>query len=81
MQEEVHSANNVRRQQLVELGLLREEERQKSSRDHEMVVAKLEADMDKQRMELHNKHAAEMEEHAQKVKRDFQIQFSVIRLS
>jgi len=67
LQEEIQTSNSLRRQQLVELGLLREEERQKAARDHEMVVAKLEGDMDKQRMELHKQHAAELEQHTLKV--------------
>ena len=67
LQEEVQNSNSLRRQQLVELGLLREEERQKASRDHEIVVAKLQVDLDKQRMELHKQHAAELEQHTLKV--------------
>ena len=67
LQEEIQSSNSLRRQQLVELGLLREEERQKAARDYEMAVAKLEADMDKQRMELHKQHASELEQHTIKV--------------
>lgn len=38
LREEVASSNNLRKQQLVELGLLREEEKQKSERDHECQV-------------------------------------------
>jgi len=61
------AANALRRQQLVELGLLREEERQKASRDHDASVAKLETEIDRQRMEMHQQHAAELERQAQKV--------------
>ena len=67
LREELVAANSLRRQQLVELGLLREEERQKASRDHDMTIAKLEAEIDRQRMELHQQHAAELERNSQKV--------------
>ena len=67
LREELVSANALRRQQLVELGLLREEERQKTSREHDIAVAKLEAEIDRQRMELHQQHASEMEKHTLKV--------------
>ena len=67
LREELVAANTLRRNQLVELGLLREEERQKASRDHEIVKAKLEADMDKLRTELHKQHAKDLEDHTHKV--------------
>lgn len=38
LREEVVQANQLRKQQLVELGLLREEEKQKMQRDQEMEV-------------------------------------------
>jgi centrosomal protein CEP112 len=38
LREEVVQANQLRKQQLVELGLLREEEKQKMQRDHETEV-------------------------------------------
>lgn len=38
LREEVVQANQLRKQQLVELGLLREEEKQKMSREHEAEV-------------------------------------------
>ena len=67
LREELVSANSLRRQQLVELGLLREEERQKWSRDHDVAVSKLEAEIDRQRMDLHQQHAAELERNTAKV--------------
>nr|CAB3229848.1 centrosomal protein of 112 kDa-like [Phallusia mammillata] len=68
LREELVSANALRRQQLVELGLLREEERQKAARDNDMAVARLEAEIDRQRMEMHQQHAAELERQTQKAK-------------
>ena len=38
LREEVVQANQLRKQQLVELGLLREEEKQNMTRDHELEV-------------------------------------------
>ena len=38
LREEVVQANQLRKQQLVELGLLREEEKQKLQREHETMV-------------------------------------------
>ena len=38
LREELVQANQLRKQQLVELGLLREEEKQKMQRDHEAEV-------------------------------------------
>ena len=38
LREEVVHANQLRKQQLVELGLLREEEKQKLQREHETMV-------------------------------------------
>ena len=70
LREELVSTNALRRQQLVELGLLREEERQKASREHDIAIAKLEAEIDRQRMELHQQNAAEIERITQKVKRN-----------
>lgn len=39
LREELVQANQLRKQQLVELGLLREEEKQKMQRDHEAEVS------------------------------------------
>ena len=43
LREEVVQANQLRKQQLVELGLLREEEKQKMTREHETEVHLVEA--------------------------------------
>ncbi|XP_076808963.1 centrosomal protein of 112 kDa-like isoform X1 [Clavelina lepadiformis] len=72
LREELVSANALRRQQLVELGLLREEERQKAARDHDLSVQRLESEIDRQRMELHQQHASELEQQALKTKNRFE---------
>ena len=41
LREELVQANQLRKQQLVELGLLREEEKQKMQRDHEAEVGRV----------------------------------------
>ncbi|XP_057569715.1 centrosomal protein of 112 kDa isoform X18 [Hippopotamus amphibius kiboko] len=61
LREELMSVNAQRKQQLVELGLLREEEKQRAARDHEAAVSKLKAESEKMRTELRRTHAAETE--------------------
>ena len=67
LREELLSSNQLRRQQLVELGLLREEERQKSSRDHEIALAELQADMEGELAEVRRQHAVTLDERAMQV--------------
>lgn len=67
LREELVSSNALRRQQLVELGLLREEERQKAAREHDATVNRLESEIDRQRLEMHRQHATELDRQAQKV--------------
>uniref|UniRef100_A0A667HS45 Centrosomal protein 112 n=1 Tax=Lynx canadensis TaxID=61383 RepID=A0A667HS45_LYNCA len=59
LREELIHVNSQRKQQLVELGLLREEEKQKAARDHETAVYKLKAESEKMKLELKRAHAAE----------------------
>uniref|UniRef100_A0A8C5V193 Centrosomal protein 112 n=1 Tax=Microcebus murinus TaxID=30608 RepID=A0A8C5V193_MICMU len=61
LREELISVNSQRKQQLVELGLLREEEKQRAARDHETAVNKLKAESEKMKIELKKTHAAETE--------------------
>ncbi|XP_074116677.1 centrosomal protein of 112 kDa isoform X2 [Sminthopsis crassicaudata] len=61
LREELIQVNSQRKQQLVELGLLREEEKQRAARDHETIVNKLKADSEKMKLELKMTHAAETE--------------------
>ncbi|XP_075846404.1 centrosomal protein of 112 kDa isoform X6 [Microtus pennsylvanicus] len=61
LREELINVNSQRKQQLVELGLLREEEKQRAARDHETAVNKLKAESERVRMELRKTHAAETE--------------------
>ncbi|MEJ1284049.1 hypothetical protein NN561_015028 [Cricetulus griseus] len=58
---ELINVNSQRKQQLVELGLLREEEKQRAARDHETAVNKLKAESERVKMELKRTHAAETE--------------------
>lgn len=62
LREELIQVNSQRKQQLVELGLLREEEKQKALRDHEAAVNKLKAEMERVKLELQKTKAAEMEQ-------------------
>ncbi|XP_028617105.1 centrosomal protein of 112 kDa isoform X1 [Grammomys surdaster] len=61
LREELINVNSQRKQQLVELGLLREEEKQRAARDHETAVKKLKAESERVKMELKKTHAAETE--------------------
>ena len=58
---ELVSMNSQQKQQLVELGLLWEEEKQRAARDHEATVNKLKAESEKMRLELKKTHAAKTE--------------------
>ncbi|XP_048673423.2 centrosomal protein of 112 kDa isoform X4 [Caretta caretta] len=61
LREELIQVNAQRKQQLVELSLLREEEKQRAARDHETAVNKLKAESEKMALELKRTHAAETE--------------------
>ncbi|XP_037665053.1 centrosomal protein of 112 kDa isoform X1 [Choloepus didactylus] len=61
LKEELINVNSQRKQQLVELGLLREEEKQRAARDHETAVSRLKAESEKMKLELKKSHAAETE--------------------
>ncbi|KFO18096.1 Centrosomal protein of 112 kDa [Fukomys damarensis] len=67
LREELINVNSQRKQQLVELGLLREEEKQRAARDHEAAVNKLKAESEKMKIELKKTHAAETEMTLEKV--------------
>lgn len=66
LREEVVQANQLRKQQLVELGLLREEEKQKMLREHENEVIKLRSEMEQQRLDLQKTHSTELEKMLEK---------------
>ncbi|BFZ02650.1 hypothetical protein BsWGS_05689 [Bradybaena similaris] len=61
LREELVQANQLRKQQLVELGLLREEEKQKIHRDHEAELVRLKAVYEQQKLQQSKAHSAEME--------------------
>uniref|UniRef100_A0A8C3RSG6 Centrosomal protein 112 n=1 Tax=Chelydra serpentina TaxID=8475 RepID=A0A8C3RSG6_CHESE len=61
LREELIQVNAQRKQQLVELSLLREEEKQRAARDHETAVNKLKVESEKMALDLKRTHAAETE--------------------
>ncbi|XP_076121376.1 centrosomal protein of 112 kDa isoform X1 [Alosa pseudoharengus] len=61
LREELLQTHSQRKQQLIELGLLREEERQRAARDQEAAVTRLRAQMERVRQDLERSHAAERE--------------------
>ncbi|XP_078612009.1 centrosomal protein of 112 kDa-like isoform X3 [Branchiostoma floridae x Branchiostoma japonicum] len=66
LREEVIQANALRKQQLVELGLLREEEKQKATRELEATVNKFKSELEQQKLQLQREHATEMEQSLEK---------------
>ncbi|XP_062308757.1 centrosomal protein of 112 kDa isoform X2 [Osmerus eperlanus] len=61
LHEELQQAHAQRKQQLLELGLLREEERQRSAQDQEASMGRLRAEMERLRLDLERSHQAERE--------------------
>ncbi|XP_038047309.1 centrosomal protein of 112 kDa-like [Patiria miniata] len=59
-------SESLRKQQLVELGLLREEEKQRAQRESETAVSTLKSEMEQQRLRLQRDHSAEIEQMLQK---------------
>ncbi|XP_069849229.1 centrosomal protein of 112 kDa isoform X3 [Dipodomys merriami] len=79
LREELINVNSQRKQQLVELGLLREEEKQRAARDHETTVNKLKAESEKMKMELKKTHAAETEMTLEKIIAELQTTISSLK--
>ncbi|NWX84570.1 CE112 protein, partial [Nothoprocta pentlandii] len=66
LREELVQVKAQRKQQLVELSLLREEEKQRAAREHEAAVSKLKAEAEKMTSDLKKAHAAETEKALEK---------------
>ncbi|KAM5135844.1 centrosomal protein of 112 kDa-like [Mantella aurantiaca] len=66
LKEELIQVNTQRKQQLLELGHLREEEKQKTNQEHQMALTKLRTEMETTRLELQKKHAAQSQEAMEK---------------
>ncbi|XP_053067901.1 centrosomal protein of 112 kDa isoform X3 [Acinonyx jubatus] len=79
LREELIHVNSQRKQQLVELGLLREEEKQKAARDHETAVYKLKAESEKMKLELKRAHAAETDVALEKIIAELQTTISSLK--
>ncbi|KAI7789372.1 putative centrosomal protein of 112 kDa [Triplophysa rosa] len=61
LRKELLAAHSQRKQQLMELGLLREEERQRSAHDQQTALEWLRSEMDQVRQDLEKTHKAERE--------------------
>uniref|UniRef100_A0AAY5K7K5 DUF4485 domain-containing protein n=1 Tax=Esox lucius TaxID=8010 RepID=A0AAY5K7K5_ESOLU len=59
LRDELQQAHSQRKQQLLELGVLREEERQRAAQDQEASLGRLRAEMDRIRLELERSHATD----------------------
>lgn len=67
LRKELLAAHSHRKQQLMELGLLREEELQRSAHDQQMALERLRSEMDQVRQDLEKTHKAERELALEKV--------------
>ncbi|XP_071372329.1 centrosomal protein of 112 kDa isoform X2 [Centroberyx affinis] len=61
LREELQAAHAQRKQQLTEVALLREEEKQKAAQDHEASLAQLRTEMERIRSDLERSHQQEKE--------------------
>eukprot|EP00112_Aurelia_sp_Birch-Aquarium-sp1_P014045 Seg3001.2 transcript_id=Seg3001.2/GoldUCD/mRNA.D3Y31 product="Centrosomal protein of 112 kDa" protein_id=Seg3001.2/GoldUCD/D3Y31 len=61
LRDEVIQANSLRKQQLVELGMLRDEEKQNFKRQEESIHAKYRSQLEQQRLSLQKEHSSAME--------------------
>ncbi|XP_060757351.1 centrosomal protein of 112 kDa isoform X9 [Neoarius graeffei] len=61
LREELLAAHSQRKQQLSELGLLREEERQRAAQEQEAALGRVRAEMERVRQDLERSHSAERE--------------------
>ncbi|CAH2291917.1 Hypothetical predicted protein [Pelobates cultripes] len=66
LKEELIQVNSQRKQQLLELALLRDEEKQKSTQEHQQAMSKLRAEMETMRLDLQKAHTTQMEETVEK---------------
>lgn len=67
MKEELIQVNAQRKQQLLELGHLRDEEKHKMAQEHQMAMSKLRAETEGIRLELQRTHATHTQEALEKV--------------
>ncbi|KAM9457698.1 centrosomal protein of 112 kDa isoform 2-T2 [Clarias gariepinus] len=61
LREELLAAHAQRKQQLSELGLLREEERQRAAQEQEVALGRIRSEMERVRQDLERSHTAERE--------------------
>ncbi|XP_077110800.1 centrosomal protein of 112 kDa isoform X9 [Ranitomeya variabilis] len=66
MKEELIQVNAQRKQQILELGHLREEEKHKTAQEHQKAMSKVRAEMESMRLELQRTHAAQIQEALEK---------------
>ncbi|OCT60830.1 hypothetical protein XELAEV_18046852mg [Xenopus laevis] len=71
LKEELIQVNSQLKQQLMVLGLLRDEEKQRASQEHQMSTGKLTAEMESMRLDLQRAHTSQMEEAMEKANSRF----------
>ncbi|XP_057183784.1 centrosomal protein of 112 kDa-like isoform X2 [Triplophysa rosa] len=79
LRKELLAAHSQRKQQLMELGLLREEERQRSAHDQQTALEWLRSEMDQVRQDLEKTHKAERELAQEKVIAERQMSLSTVK--
>lgn len=67
LREELLAAHSQRKQQLSELGVLREEERQRAAQEQEVALGRVRAEMERVRQDLERCYTAERELAQEKV--------------
>lgn len=67
LRNELLAAHSQRKQQLMKLGLLMEEERQRATQDQQVALERLRSEMDQVRLDLEKTHKAERELAQEKV--------------
>lgn len=67
LREELVAAHSQKKQQLSELGLLREEERQRANQEQEVALGRVRAELERVRQDLERRYTAERELAQEKV--------------
>ncbi|XP_042586959.1 centrosomal protein of 112 kDa-like isoform X4 [Cyprinus carpio] len=79
LRKELLAAHSQTKQQLTELGVLREEERQRAAQDQQAALDQLRAEMDQVRQDLERTHKAERELAQEKVIAELQTSLSSVK--
>ncbi|KAI0232545.1 hypothetical protein LSAT2_017127 [Lamellibrachia satsuma] len=83
LRDELLHSNQLRKQQLLELGQLREDEKQRMLHEHDEQMSQMRSYLDEQKLEMEKAHAAEVEDVLEKtndrlreIEKDYQVRHS-----